>query len=318
MTPKPPPVPSTWRRLRAWFRPPRTLKISRTGRTYLVVTLGVGIGALNTGNNLLYLVLGLLLSLIVVSGILSERVLRGLAVRRLGADAAWAGEPFAFRWALSKKGGAAFALTLSEVGDALSATGSAAIVEPGQEVVVRADAMAPRRGPLPLTGVRVTTTFPFGLFAKTREYDLTETLLVYPRKVQARATPPSAEAGPLGDVGDPSRGDGSGDLFGLKELQDGEDARRVHWLKSAAAGRLIKTLRERDERRTYLLAVPQGEGARLDPLCEELAATAQRLLDQGHEVGLESNVAKLRPGSGAAQKRRILQALAWAGYEDQR
>ena len=42
------------------------------GRTFLVVTVGVGLGALNTGNNLLYLVLGMMLSLIVVSGVLSS------------------------------------------------------------------------------------------------------------------------------------------------------------------------------------------------------------------------------------------------------
>ncbi|HZN92979.1 MAG TPA: DUF58 domain-containing protein, partial [Myxococcales bacterium] len=73
-----------WRRARRWLRPPRTLKTTRTGRTYLVLTLGVGFGALNTGNNLLYLLLGLLLSMIVLSGVLSERALRDLQVRRVG------------------------------------------------------------------------------------------------------------------------------------------------------------------------------------------------------------------------------------------
>ena len=48
----------------------RSLKATRVGRTYLVITVGIGLGALNTGNNLLYLVLGFLLSLIVASSIL--------------------------------------------------------------------------------------------------------------------------------------------------------------------------------------------------------------------------------------------------------
>src|SRR5207237_7934350 len=103
-------------RLRWWFRPPRTLTITRMGRTYLVITIGVGLGALNTGNNLLYLLLGLLLSMIVVSGVLSERCLRSLEIRRLGTDAAFAGEPFAFRYALARRSGAAYALVVSEVG----------------------------------------------------------------------------------------------------------------------------------------------------------------------------------------------------------
>ena len=57
------------------------------GRTYLVVTFGVGLGALNTGNNLLYLVLGLLLAMVVASGVLSERCLRYLS------SAGWAPSP---------------------------------------------------------------------------------------------------------------------------------------------------------------------------------------------------------------------------------
>lgn len=307
----------SWRmRLRVWFRPPRRLKVTRTGRTFLVVVFGVGLGALNTGNNLLYLVLGLLLSLIVVSGILSERSLRGLTVRRIGAEAAWAEEPFAFRWAVRRDKGQSFALQLSEMGGALAGEGFIPILDAGEEVVVRSDVVADKRGPLKLHGVAVTTTFPFGLFAKTREYDFADVLLVYPRRVPSKVPPNTLEQGPLGEVGDPRRSDGSADVLGLRELLDGEDARRVHWLKSAAAGKWLKVLREREERRAYVLKVSEAKAEKLDRECEQVAALAQRLLDEGHEVGIETAGSKLRPAPGAAQKRRILQALSWAGYEE--
>ena len=44
-----------WARWQTWSGPRRRLKITRIGRTYLFITLGVGLAALNTGNNLLYL-----------------------------------------------------------------------------------------------------------------------------------------------------------------------------------------------------------------------------------------------------------------------
>ena len=74
---------SSWpaRLRRAWRRlwvPPRRLRTTAVGRTYLVLTVGIGLAALNTGNNLLYLVLGLQLATIVVSGILSEQCVRRL------------------------------------------------------------------------------------------------------------------------------------------------------------------------------------------------------------------------------------------------
>ena len=308
-------APRTFReRLRAWARPPRRLKITSAGRAYLVVTLGVGVGALNTGNNLLYLVLGLLLSLVVVSGVLSERVLRGLRLRRLGTAAAHAGEPFPWRWALWREQGWSFALTLREVGGGLSAEGSVALLPPGEEVVVRGEANASRRGPAALTAVEISTPYPFGLFIKSRELELEDVLLVYPRRVAAGAVPRSERPGASGSGGQARRGDGGGELTELVELQPGEDARRIHWLKSATAGRWIRALRDQDERQSYRLSLPPLEGEPLDRACEQLAAVATRLLDQGHEVGLETPTAALRPASGQGQGRRILQALALAGH----
>src|SRR5262249_30876909 len=71
-----------WNRLVRFFRPPRKLKFTREGKYYLGITLGVGFAAINTGNNLLYLLLGMLLSLMLVSGVMSELSLRHLTVTR--------------------------------------------------------------------------------------------------------------------------------------------------------------------------------------------------------------------------------------------
>ena len=54
---------NTWRtRIRRWLRPPRKLRPTRPGWLFFAVTFGVGFAALNTGNNLLYLVLALMLA----------------------------------------------------------------------------------------------------------------------------------------------------------------------------------------------------------------------------------------------------------------
>jgi len=308
-------APSFRARLRAFLRPPRRLSVTRTGRTYLVLTFGVGFGALNTGNNLLYLLLGLMLSMIVVSGVLSERALRWLKVRRLGADAAYAGEPFAFRWALSRLKGPSFALTVSEDEAEVEGHGTLAYLPPGDEVVVRGNLKAERRGPVKLSAVKVTTTFPLGLFAKSRIFTMEDELLVYPRRGFACADPRDAGVGPLGDAGDPRRGGGDGDLLGLRELREGEDARRIHWKKSAAAGKLLKAEREREERKTYVLSLEgRLRTEALERKCEEVAALAQRLLSEGHEVGLETESTRLRPAAGSGQQRRILRAIAYVGY----
>src|SRR5439155_14259560 len=65
-----------------WLRPPRRLSPTRAGWCFFALTFGIGFAALNTGNNLLYLVLSLMLAFLVLSGVLSESALRGVVLRR--------------------------------------------------------------------------------------------------------------------------------------------------------------------------------------------------------------------------------------------
>src|SRR6185295_6637710 len=52
-----------------------------------------GEAAINTGNNLLYLLVSALLALIVVSGILSEQAMRGLSLTGIAPEELYAGRP---------------------------------------------------------------------------------------------------------------------------------------------------------------------------------------------------------------------------------
>jgi uncharacterized protein (DUF58 family) len=301
---------------RGRLRAPRQLQVTPTGRTFLVVTVGVGLGALNTGNNLLYLLLGLLLSLIVVSGVLSERSLSNLSVRRVGADGAPAKEPFAFRYGLARSVGRSFALEISEAHPLLQgAPACLAHLPAGAEVVVRAELLAPRRGPYVLSGVKVSTVFPLGLFVKSRIFDLEQTLVVHP----ARVAPPESVAdmahGSPGEAADPRRMGGTGEVAGLVALADGDDARRIHWARSAALGQLVRLEREREQARTFVLTVEGKGGAEAqDRECELVAARARALLRGGHQVGLVAPGVTVAPGFGPGQLRRVLHALGWVGF----
>lgn len=302
-------------RLRRALDPGRLLRITPIGRVYLLLTVGIGIGALNTGNNLLYLVLGLLLATIVVSGALSERVIWDLEVKRLLPDGAFAHEPFTIRYEVRRKRGQAFALTLRESGSIESQGAWAPVVVGGVPVTVRCTATAPRRGPWALQAIEVSTSFPFGIFEKIRTLRVNDSLLVYPRRGFACDPGTSDATPPRGDTGGSKHRDGTADLADLRELQVGEDARRIHWGKTATTGKLIGVEREREERRQITLSVDQSlSGDELDRACEEVAGQTSLLLSRGYDVGLDVGRRHLRPGSGAPHERRILSALALAGY----
>jgi len=68
-------------------------EITREGMAYLGVALIIGVAALNTTNNLLFIVLAAMLAAIIVSGFASAAVLRGLELEVAVPEIAFAGKP---------------------------------------------------------------------------------------------------------------------------------------------------------------------------------------------------------------------------------
>src|SRR6201997_5110754 len=71
--------------------------VTRAGIIYALVTLVIGIAALNTGNNLLYIVVAAMLAAILVSGVVSALVLRALELDVQLPEHVFAGRPVAGR-----------------------------------------------------------------------------------------------------------------------------------------------------------------------------------------------------------------------------
>jgi uncharacterized protein (DUF58 family) len=74
--------------------------VTRAGLIYILISVVIGIAAINTGNNLLYVVVAALLSAILVSGVASAWVLRGLALDVHLPEHVFAGRPMLARMLL--------------------------------------------------------------------------------------------------------------------------------------------------------------------------------------------------------------------------
>ena len=68
-------------------------EVTKAGMVYVLVTLVIGIAALNTGNNLLYIIVAAMLAAILVSGVVSALVLRGLSLEVGLPEHMFAGRP---------------------------------------------------------------------------------------------------------------------------------------------------------------------------------------------------------------------------------
>lgn len=275
-------------------RMPRSLRFTREGRVFVLVTLGVGAAAVNTGNNLLYLVLGLLLSLIVLSGILSEVVLRGLRVERRLPRRAFAGQPCLIELAVENRKGRApsYSVELEDVAPDEPTDRRCYFLKiaAGREQVGAYPRVPARRGPLRLTEVVVRTRFPFGLFEKSRTLDIEDELLVFPAlSHEARRALDLGRTGP--DVATARRGSGV-EVSGLRDYRDGDEARAIHWRRTAALGRVVVRERHLDAARRLTLVVdearpdaPDAEwDLRFERMLSTVATAAAHALEEGAGV----------------------------------
>ncbi|HSF01939.1 MAG TPA: hypothetical protein VLA62_02935, partial [Solirubrobacterales bacterium] len=149
------------RRLLAGLRPRRTIQPTRDGWWCLGAALALGFAAMNTSNNLLYLLASLLLALIVVSGILSEQSMRRLRLRAVVPEEIYAGRPalLGARLTNGKRWLPSYSVTLRSGARRLYVDRLAA----GEEVLITWEATFAARGRARLPEVRVMTLFPFGL-----------------------------------------------------------------------------------------------------------------------------------------------------------
>ena len=80
-------------------------EVTRAGMVYMAITLVIGIASINTGNNLLYIVVAALLSAILVSGVASAVVLRHLELDVHLPEHVFAGRPMLARLLLQNLSG---------------------------------------------------------------------------------------------------------------------------------------------------------------------------------------------------------------------
>jgi uncharacterized protein (DUF58 family) len=302
----------------SWFwrllHPPRTIWPTRDGIWCLLVVMGLGVAAVNTGNNLLYLLVSLLLALIIVSGILSEQSLRKLELIAMDPEEIYAGSPSLFGMTVAnrKQWLTSYSITV-EVLSPTSATRFLYLprLDAGTERLVTWEDTLPRRGRHRLAGVRLTTRFPFGLFLKTGRPMLTTEVLVYPA-----VGPVSAELlrqlGTAGDSRARRRGRGA-DLYNLRGYRAGDDPRLIHWRSSAKSqGLLVRETEAETTEDTRLILVGTGgrDAAALEAGLSEAASLAAHLIRLGAGVELVGPGFYVRLGHGKGHLLELLRVLA--------
>jgi uncharacterized protein (DUF58 family) len=292
---------------------PRRLRFHRSGWAVCVSALCLGVAAIATGNNLLFLLLGAILGFIALSGFMSEQVLRGVEPERLVPVGAVAGAAARITYSITnrKRRIPSFALELGERDGA--ERGFVASVEPGGTVRTGVDVIYPRRGVYPLNRVTLATSFPFGLFTKERDVVLPGVVTVWPRSDLSlpERRPPGRRRASSDGASSSAQG-ARGEFRALRDHRVGDDPRDVHWRSSARRAAPVVREYDRDLGETVRIAVElfAESDAAGDRLAEIAASLAARAYARGEAFSLATVDEELSPGAGPRQFERALDLLA--------
>jgi uncharacterized protein (DUF58 family) len=224
------------------------------------------LAAVNTGNNLLFMILGCCLAGILISGVLSRAVLTRVELKFDLPERIFAEQPVLAEIELRNDKQLWPSFSLRVVGESKSGGKKVPAQILTQPVffpyIARLSAVRqkvelrfPRRGAYHQDAFGIRTRFPFGFFEKTRQVESEIDIVVYPR---VEPTDQFYEVLPLlsGEIASHFRGRGH-ELHSLRQYQSNDNARFVDWKVTARSGRLmVREFAREDERRVMLVLDP--------------------------------------------------------------
>ncbi len=271
-----------------WLGYKMEYKVTREGWYYMGGILLIALAALNTGNNLLFLILASLIAAILMSGILSSITLSGVAMRLELPEHIFAGQPVRARIELENEKVTLPSFSLRV--EAAPAKGApAALLEtpvyfpylPKRSHLSQGVPITfARRGAYRQDAFQIVTRFPFGFLQKSRRVELRTEALVYP-SVEPTGDFLEILPGLQGVLESLAKGRGQ-DLYALREYVPTDSARHVHWKASARQGSLmVREFTREDDCRVLLVLDPHTS------IPASAEATIQRAAAERFERAIE-------------------------------
>jgi len=331
---------------------PFSVRITRDGLIYLTGLLILCLASINTGNNLLFIILATLLSTVVVSGIVSRNALKQVSLSLQVPENVFVGERVWIKVSMTNlkrifptfsirvedlelsRNRSLFVLLkdLFKLRHAASEDESSdramlrqaayfPILRPGEtrsELTVQS---FPHRGLYKLEGFWISTRFPFGFFRRSERIAANGKVLVYPR-VQEISTFFHLLPFLPGRLDGLHVGPGES-LFSIRKYQETESARIIDWKATAKTGELMAREYARDEESKFCLILdtqvfnrtPAGYEDKFERAVTLAASIAAHFLKEG--AGMEFMTAReyVPRGIGIDHLYRILRILAAIQFE---
>ncbi len=293
------------------------MKITREGRRFLLATMLIAVAAVNTGNNLIYLIFSLMLSFILLAVSLLRLNLRGLSLEVSIDHPVFAGEEtYAFFTILNRK------KLLPSYSLRVAASGASspvycAFIGPKDSLKKEMKITFEKRGVYSYGDFFIQSGFPFILFEKSVKVKVSGEVLVYPALMDVEKVIPDIAGREAQGIG---RALGSGnEIHSIREFRHGDDWRNIHWKASAKASSLmVKEYALTDIRQITVILdnlLPAGEEL-FEKTLSLAGSLARHFLDAGYFVRVLSCKKVIPFGAGDEHFFKVLDILALMREED--
>ncbi|MBI5657805.1 MAG: DUF58 domain-containing protein [Geobacter sp.] len=284
------------------------MSITRTGALYVATTLLLGFAAVNTGNNLLYLLVSILLGFMATSGLLGWLNIRWLDCSVRFPDELYSGRPtqVTIRLTNLKPRLPSYLLRIQLLGASCSLT----VVNGGATQATSFLHTFSGRGRHAAGAARICSPFPVNFFVRCVEIDCDGEAVAFPAPAAATHAPFSVRDGSSGEIQRTERGI-DGDMLTIADYTGTEPLKMIHWRLSARhEGFKVKEL---GTARNEPVIIDLTAAAAL-PLEERLSFAAHQINHFSREnraVGLKLAAGRTIPAaSGRSHRLRLLTELA--------
>jgi uncharacterized protein (DUF58 family) len=291
-------------------------RVTREGWFYFAAVIVVVFAAVNTANNLLYMVLSALLAVLLLSGFLSALNFRFLKMTARLPTHCFAREPFPISVQVHnhKRIFPTFSLQIQPCAESAFrfSTFYVPVVRHQKHTSDMGQAMLSSRGRYVLGKVNASSRYPFGFFVKDLDYPVDAECICYPEIIPQEQMNLSV-MDIQGSNQRFERGFGH-DLYMIRDYLPSDSARHVHW-KASAKTSILKT-REyaAEESQRVVLAFDRfghpGDIDKFEQLVSYTASLAYHFVQAGIEVAFVSDDWESAQGNSQTVLDSILQYLA--------
>ncbi|MGK5090769.1 DUF58 domain-containing protein [Deltaproteobacteria bacterium TL4] len=214
----------------------RGLRFTKVGFWFTVISTLLGIGAMNTGINTLFISVGIFLNVMILSGWVSERIMRYLQLQLEPLGIAVSGEPVIMKAHASNRSSFLPLIGVELSNEEWDFFKIVPFVRPAETEEVWITLKPQKRGIYHELQVECLTRFPFGLFEKYKYVACHYQQFVAPER--QRLSPDILNR--IGRYEDQERDSkGEHEFYQLKTYQHGDPVNHIHWKKTASAQEVI-------------------------------------------------------------------------------